>query len=243
VEASLGIIVHSQWMKAQLEQRGVRKPIAVIPHGLNVLPVNPRREAQLRSSLGLAPDTLVIGCFGRIVPTKRIETVVRAFSRLHAALPRSVLFLVGEADASTADYLGKLTGRLEVSNSVRITGHVTVQAFDGYLQISDVCINLRYPSAGETSGTLCRALGAGLPVLTSNLEQFAEFPDDCVWKVDVGVDEEDELAAYLLELAFRRDLRLQMGQKAQDYIAERATWPRVAAQYIEFLEQATHSRS
>ena len=44
-------------------------------------------------------------------------------------------------------------------------------------------MNLRYPSAGETSGTLIRALEAGKPVAVSDYAQFAEFPDDCVVKI------------------------------------------------------------
>jgi glycosyltransferase involved in cell wall biosynthesis len=244
VEASLGIVVHSQWLRAQLEGRGVDKPIVVIPLGVQVLPVDRRRRALLRSSLGLAPDTLVVGCFGRIVPTKRIETVLRAFNRLHRLVPHSVLLLVGEPDDVVAEQITRLSTRYGIDDSVWVTGYVTEQAFDDCLRVSDICVNLRYPSAGETSYTLCRALGASLPVLASDLPQFAEFPDDCVWQVDTGPDEEDELVAYLLELAFDHGLRKQMGQNAQDYVVERATWPQVAAQYAGFLEQiAGFSRS
>ena len=239
VESSLGIIVHSQWIASLLRKRGVQQPIAVIPLGSKVLPVSGRRRAALRSCLGLAPDTLVIGCWGHITPIKRIGTVIRAFSRLRTLFPRSELVLVGQPDFGMALQLKDWILRHQLEDCVRVTGYVRAQAFKGYLQVSDICVNLRYPSAGETSATLCQALGAGLPVLASNIPQFAEFPDDCVWKVDTGASEEDQLLAFLLELAFDADLRRRMGQKAQDYVAVHATWPKVAVQYARFLEQIT----
>jgi glycosyltransferase involved in cell wall biosynthesis len=233
----LGVIVHSEWMRQQLQKQDTQVPIAVIPHGVKVFPNSERQRALLRSSLGLAPDTLIVGCFGRIEPTKRIEIVIRAFSRLHALVPRSVLFLVGSPGPGMEARIEKAAVRCGVGDSLRMTGYVTERAFDAYLQVSDICVNLRYPSAGETSGTLCRALGAGLPVLATNLEQFAEFPDECVWRVDVGENEEDELVAHLLELAAHPHLRRQMGQAAQKYVLQHATWSQVAAQYAEFIRQ------
>jgi glycosyltransferase involved in cell wall biosynthesis len=237
IQASRGIIVHSRWMRSQLEKRSADKPIAVISQGTPVLPGSQGRNRQLRARLDLAPDTLVIGCFGRMVWTKRIETTVRAFSRLHRVFPRSILFLVGELDDLAADYIERAAARYGLEDSLRITGYVPAETFDVYLQICDICINLRYPSAGETSASLCRALGAGMPVLASNLDAFTDFPDECVWKVDLDLYEEDELVAYLLDLAFHPELRRQMGQNALAYVVEHATWPKVAARYIEFLEQ------
>jgi hypothetical protein len=59
-------------------------------------------------------------------------------------------------------------------------------------------VNLRYPSAGETSGTLIRAFDAGKPVAVSDYAQFAELPDDCVVKIPLGDREIDSLADFFL---------------------------------------------
>jgi glycosyltransferase involved in cell wall biosynthesis len=235
IETSWGIIVHSQCVQAKLENRGACQPITVVPQGASVLPSDPERKTTLRSSLGMDPEALVIGCFGFVAPVKRIETVVQAFSRFRAIYPRSTLLLVGKPDPEMVDYLEKASSRL--GDSLWVTGYVTRDEFNRFLQVSDICVNLRYPSAGETSSTLCRAMGAGMPVLTTNLPQFAEFPDDCVWKVSWGSDEENELVAYLLELASHPLLRQRMGRNAQNYVAQFATWSRVAEHYLEFMEQ------
>ena len=49
----------------------------------------------------------------------------------------------------------------------------------------DVLVNLRYPTMGETSGSVIRALSLGKPLVVSDVGWFAELPDDVVLKVPV----------------------------------------------------------
>lgn len=235
LEASLGVIVHSQWAKEELTQQGFAKPMVVIPHGVNLLSSNYKLRQDIRLKLKASSDTLIVGCFGRIATTKRIDVVIRAFARLHTVYPNSILLVVGGGNRDLVHTLNEQVRSRNLMGSVIFTGFATDEVFETYLQATDICVNLRYPSAGETSGSLCRALGAGLPVLASNLSQFAELPDNCVWKVDVNEYEENELTAYLIELAFNANLRREMSQNARNYIAQKATWPKVTKQYAKFL--------
>ena len=50
----------------------------------------------------------------------------------------------------------------------------------------DIVLNLRYPTVGESSGSLLRALGLGKAVLVSEVGSFAEFSGDVCLKVPVG---------------------------------------------------------
>jgi ubiquinone/menaquinone biosynthesis C-methylase UbiE len=101
----------------------------------------------------------------------------------------------------------------------------------------DVVINLRYPTAGETSGTLIRALGAGKPVVVSDFGQFAELPDEVCLKVAPGLDEERDLYAQLRKLAYRPLLREQLGQRARSWAREQCEISRSAARYLTFAER------
>src|SRR6185295_4144049 len=78
------------------------------------------------------------------------------------------------------------------------TGYVDEADFGAYFAAVDRLVNLRYPSAGETSGTLIRAFEAGKPVAVSDYAQFAEYPDDCVVKIPFGDGEIDALADFFL---------------------------------------------
>src|SRR6185503_12035944 len=84
------------------------------------------------------------------------------------------------------------------SEGIVTTGYVADDDFPAYYAVADRFVNLRYPSAGETSGTLIRAFDAGKPVAVSNYAQFAELPDDCVVKIPFGDDEVRKLTEFFL---------------------------------------------
>ena len=97
-------------------------------------------------------------------------------------------------------------------------------------------LNLRYPTVGESSGTLLRALGLGKAVLVSEVGSFPEFPDDVCLKVPVGAGEEDLIFEYLNLLVSRPEVAQALGARARDYVARECNWDAVARRYAEFLE-------
>jgi hypothetical protein len=105
-----------------------------------------------------------------------------------------------------------------------------------------VSLNLRYPTAGETSASLLRIMGAGVPVLVSRTGSFEELPDDAAGKVDVGDIEEELLVEYLLLLARRPDVRAAMSAAARRYVAEQHTLEGAARGYLEFITSLDASR-
>ena len=56
----------------------------------------------------------------------------------------------------------------------------------------DICVNLRSPTMGETSGSVIRQLSLGKPVVVSDVGWFAELPDDVALKVPVDARETDD---------------------------------------------------
>ena len=50
----------------------------------------------------------------------------------------------------------------------------------------DACINLRYPLGGETSGIAIRLMGIGKPVLVTDGEEYARFPEDACLRIAGG---------------------------------------------------------
>ena len=58
---------------------------------------------------------------------------------------------------------------------------------------ADVCVNLRHPTMGETSGSVIRALSLGKPLVVSDVGWFSELPADVALKVPVDDGEVDTL--------------------------------------------------
>ena len=184
---SRAVIVHNAWAASRLESLGVTAPIHVIPHPY--VPATYPDRASIRARLGLDPAARVIGLFGFLTSAKRSEIVLRAFAAARSRERSLQLLVVGEP-APNIDVASM------AADGITFTGYVDDDDFAAYYAAVDRLVNLRYPSAGETSGTLIRAFDAGKPVAVSDYAQFAELPGDCVTKIAFGDGEVDALCDF-----------------------------------------------
>ena len=183
-QRATSVIVHNRYAAERLRSFGVTTPIHVVPH-----PYVPETRTFPRTLF--PPGTRVIGFFGFLTSAKRAEVVLEAFRIARAQEPKLALLIVGEP-APNID-VEALRG-----DGIVLTGYVADEDFARYYAEADRFVNLRYPSAGETSGTLIRALDAGKPVAVSDYAQFAELPDDVAFKVPLGAGEVERLVEFFL---------------------------------------------
>jgi glycosyltransferase involved in cell wall biosynthesis/SAM-dependent methyltransferase len=237
LESARGVVVHSRFMESEIRAAGFAGPLAVIPHGAWI-PPGDRNRFRLR--LGLDETVPLVGIFGFLKPYKRIAESLRAFRRLLRLAPEAKMILVGEPHPDLP--LEGMIRSLGLSASVRLVGFAPIDDFTGYLSACDIVLNLRYPTVGESSGTLLRAMGLGKAALVSEVGSFREFPDDVCLKVPVGAGEEDTLFEYLNLLVSRPEVAQALGGHARNYVAEQCNWPAVAAQYVRFLEAVAEGR-
>jgi glycosyltransferase involved in cell wall biosynthesis/SAM-dependent methyltransferase len=229
--ASRGAIAHSEFVAADLRAAGLQAPVAVIPHGAWIPPTPDRMGA--RHKLGLDAGTPLIGIFGFLKPYKRIAESLRAFKRLLRVRPDARMILVGEPHPELQ--LDLLLDTLQVRHAVRVLGFTPIEDFTNLIAACDIILNLRFPTVGESSGTLLRSLGLGRAVLVSDIGSFREYPDEICLKVPVGAGEEDLIFEYLNLLVSRPDLASAMGARAQEWVARECPWDRVAERYLDFL--------
>ncbi len=208
------VIVHNRYAAERLRSFGVTTPIYVVPHPyVRETRTFPRGNA----------DRRVIGFFGFLTSAKRAEVVLEAFRIARARDPRIELLIVGEP-APNID-VEALQGE-----GITLTGYVDDDEFPRYYALADRFVNLRYPTAGETSGTLIRALDAGKPVAVSDYAQFEELPDDVVFKVPLGAGEVDRLVEF-----FVGDLP-DPAAKQRAWLEENASLDKTIEGYLRALE-------
>src|SRR5207253_10077670 len=167
------LVVHSGFMVGEMRKTGFQGPIACIPHGAWIPEVD---RFAYRERLGLNDiDTPLIGIFGFLKPYKRIAESLRAFRRLLRVEPRAKMILVGERHPEFP--VDSLIRTMDLGAHVRVVGFTPIEDFSGFVAACDIVLNLRYPTVGETSGSLLRALGLGRAVLVSDVGAFHELPD------------------------------------------------------------------
>ncbi|HEU4323373.1 MAG TPA: glycosyltransferase [Roseiflexaceae bacterium] len=231
LEAADGLIAHSRYVLDRAAELWPGLPAAHVPMGVPLPPEIPRAEARRR--LGLPEDALILASFGHINPYKRLDAVLRALLALREQHPHLRYLLVGSISPNYD--VRAAIARAGLEDLVSVTGYVERAAFEDYLAAADICLNLRHPTAGETSASLLRLLGAGRPTLVTASGSFAELPPGVAAQVDLDASEGDLILAYCHLLATRPDIAAALGANARAFVAREHTLQAAAAGYIRFL--------
>jgi len=226
-----GVLVHSAWAEGMVREEDPGVRVRAIPMGIPLPPpAAPGAGAALRARLGLPPDAPVVGSFGFQTPIKRTELAIAALAA--PGLERVHLLIVGQA-AEVMDLEGAAR-RAGVAERVHVAGFLPYADFEAAIAATDLCLNLRYPTAGETSASLLRVLAVGRPAIVSDYAQFADLPAEIAVRVPLAATAEEEsaaLAVALAELLADRTRLAAMGEAARAYVAARHA-PAAAARAV-----------
>src|SRR5215211_6648407 len=217
--------------------------MTVIPHHAGEPPpeVEGIDRAEARRRLKLPPDAFVVGHFGFITRPKQPAAVVNGFWALHQEFPDALLLMVG-AD-HTGGALGRLINEVELHRAVRMAGYVDLEKFYVYLRACDAVINLRYPTAGESSGTLARSLAEGRAVIVNNYASWAELPSDVALKVEIDGPQAEQVGQHLLRLARDPAFRAGVEERSRRYARELLDPDRCRDQYLAFAREVAGRES
>ena len=226
-----GIIVHSEWSRARFAGIAPTVPIARISMPVKFFESSPRQAK---------PSKVVkIASFGLITPGKGIEQSVRAL----AALKQTHRFrysLVGEANHYFD--VREMVRRYGIEDCVEITGHVTLEQFKRRMDETDIALNIRERTVGETSASLCRLMAAGVCSVVAEAGWYAELPSDSVVKVPLNSQADRLLLAYLERLIEDEPLRSAIGENARRYALAEYDVERRAADYLSFIREVIGQR-
>jgi glycosyltransferase involved in cell wall biosynthesis len=235
VESSRLVAVHNEFMATAVREEVPAAEVMRIPMPVEPLPVDPAQARALRARYGIGDGDFVVGAFGLVTREKRIDTVARAVARAAAARRGVRLLVVGPvADREALDARLRASGLLPAAI---VTGRVRFDELAAHMDLADVVVHLRYPTARETSAALLRVLAQGRPTVMSDLEHLADVPPGAVLRADVA-DEEGEVTRALLRLAGSPALRARLGAAALAFVAREHAPARASAAYAEAIERA-----
>jgi len=189
---------------------------------------------RLRASFGIPRTTVLCGVFGHLRESKRLLPILRAFT---AARRQADLALLIAGNFVSSD-LSRAAGPLLETPGILRFGYTPEDQFWRLAAAVDVCLNLRYPPAGETSAIGIALMGIGKPVVFNAGPETARFPEAACLRADPGEPEESMLAEYLIWLAHNQADAGAIGNRAQAYIREEHAADKVAAMYWDVLMAA-----
>lgn len=232
LEHATGVIVHSRYVRDLVCGSGFSGPVWVVPHPAWPVPaIAPERVAA----------GVVVGCFGIVNQSKRIPELLQATASVRSSDPEVTLLLVGPT--SPGFDLERRLQRLGLGeDGIVREGWIDESRLWALMAGSDVLVNLRHPTMGETSGSVIRGLSLAKPLVVSDVGWFSELPGNAALKVPPDADEVATLTAALELLATRADVRTAMGSAAAELAAREHELERVADLYAAALEEAAGGR-
>jgi glycosyltransferase involved in cell wall biosynthesis len=229
VEPATGIIVHSRFAEQWVRELGFTRPVWRIPM--------PAWQVPAAAVEAKRPD-VVIGCFGHMNTAKRIPQVLDAFSRILVRRPEAQLVLAGGHSPGFDLYLEQLLASWNLGDAVVRYDYLAEESLWQLIADSDVLVNLRSPTMGETSAMVVRALSLGKPIVVSDVGWFSELPDEVAVKIPVDERETEALVHALERLADDAEFRERMGKAAADWARREHDLDRAADLYVAALEES-----
>jgi glycosyltransferase involved in cell wall biosynthesis len=201
----------------------VPEKVVVVHNGVDLQEYSAQAvpAGRTRESLGLAPDDLLVGFTGNLIPRKGVDVLLRGFARCAARHPRMHLVIAGAVPVgSPVDYRARyeaLCHELGVRQRVHFLGFVP----DVRSLVVDVDM-LVLPSLQEPFGrSIIEAMALGTPVIATRVGGIPEIIEDGRDGLLVPPSDEAALGLALERLAFDEPLRLQLARQAERKVCER----------------------
>lgn len=159
-----------------------------------------------------------ITSFGFIDDSKFNLEILKSFKDIFLKYPNAKLNFVGQNEGSN---YGKKINQYIVDNNlsenVLITGFVSDEDYKNWINLSDVAIQLRKFSRGETSYTVLDCMSSGLPVIVNSVGTLSELPENCKITVQDN-DIETSLSKVLVKILSGEIALSDIGENAYKYI-------------------------
>lgn len=207
-----GVIAPSEKTLEKLQEYGVKRPIYIIPTGLDMNRFKQENVSlslmqEIRDKYGIQENDKLITYVGRIAEEKSIDIVVDGAA--HIQSENCKIMIVG--GGPDLDILKERAEKLGVEDKVIFTGPVSRDEVPAYYLISDAFVSA---SITETQGmTFIEALASGLAVFARKDEVL----EDLIEEDKTGYYFEDAQ-----EFAFKVDTYLNAGKEKHDEIREQA---------------------
>jgi glycosyltransferase involved in cell wall biosynthesis len=242
-DSSLGIVVHSEYVESLIRRRHQ-------PHHLFRLHHHLADEFRSREGAAIANPLIVdflrentgrvkVATFGFLTPPKRIDWLVEATRRALAAGADVALILGGKPHFDTK--IPEMIRNLP-RERVLVTGFLSEPDMRGLMCASDLHVALRFPSVGESSGTLTRALGLGVPSVVLDHEAFSEFPADHVVKVPLTGDTAHRLGDVFIDFCANRAKYAERAAAARRWVIEHASLDRSVTHFAEAVRTVSREK-
>ena len=145
--------------------------------------------------------------------------------------------MAGERRPSEPDVAAE-SAALGLQDRVLVLGYLAEEEVTALLAATDLLVNLRFPTMGETSGTVMRALSRGVCTIVSDVGAFRDLPAVAVVRLPWDSSIRERLRAALIRLGGSPAERAGTGAAAAQWCQEACSLASCAKAYAAVLQRA-----
>jgi glycosyltransferase involved in cell wall biosynthesis len=186
---------------------------------------NARPEPELRASLGIPEDALVVGKVARLFELKGHEYLVQAAPAIVARFPQVRFLLVG--DGNLREELEAEIARLGLSEHFVFAGLVPPADVCRYTALMDVLVHLSLREG--LPRTVVQGLASGVPAIGFPLDGTPEVILEGKTGFLCPTGDATAVATAVNALLENPERRRAMGQTGQELVLERFSWQRMGS--------------
>lgn len=198
-----------------------------------------KRITNLRETLSIPENDLVVFALGRIVLKKGFDVLIQALPRVQKKV-RNVTVIIG-GDGTDLPRLKTLAEEQNVSSIIRFPGTINREDVPTYFHLCDLFVlPAVFDPKGNVDGcpiVILEAMACGKPVVSSNISGIPIVVKDGETGLLVGEKNVDALAAAIITLLENPEKRKQFGRAAQQRIQQELTWSNTMEQFISIYQQ------
>lgn len=230
-QRSRAIITTTEYSSKIISRDYPDKPVYHVPISTRPVPSLPDRE-KIKAAKGHS-GRFLIGVFGLISEAKEVGLMLDLMASEAFKKRKFTLALVGSVheDLKIEEEIEKR----DLNDTVIATGYLERERYVEWLAAVDLCINLRYPSGGESSAAIMETMGAGRAVVVPDYAQFKELPSDSAIKIPPGRDKKEILRKTLLYFYENPEQLGEYEKNAKKYIRNNHTPQRISRKLTETL--------
>ncbi len=168
------VVAPSESIADLLEDRGVKRPISVIPTGVDVEFFRKGEGSRFRRSFGIPGDARIIGHLGRLAPEKNLAYLAEAAASAMKKDGKAWFLVAGSG--TSRKRIEEILYNAGVSDRLVMAGSLTGDNLRDAYNAMDVFV---FASKSETQGmVLAEAMAAGIPVIALDAPGVREVVKD-----------------------------------------------------------------
>jgi glycosyltransferase involved in cell wall biosynthesis len=204
------IIAPSESLRRVMVDVGVRRPIIVIPNGIEIAHWDRDPSNQIKCKHDIPLDAPLLVYVGRLSPEKGVSKLLAEFATASKRLPELHLMLIG--DGPSKNRIKQEVYQLNLSKHVVLVGSLNQEKVSLYLSTAEAFV-----SASETEVhplSVIEALAAGKPVVAIASPGITDIVDNHVTGLLVS-NESGVLSNAIVRIVRDKKLRRHMSKAAR----------------------------